>query len=159
MILALDLGTTTGFALHDGRDVVRSGVWRFTASSPSSAYAELRHDLRLLLFWLPPLDPARGEAHLLAYEAVPAQAHAGGDAAHRWGGFEAIVLAECEAERVRYLGIRPAAWKRAAGLRSATGEAEALAAAQRRWPGVVFGSEDEAVARFVAVAAHGRMAG
>lgn len=153
MILALDLGLSTGLALHDGGDVTWSATVTLPAAAPSRAYAALRIHVESFVGY-PVGDQRRPD--LVAYEAVPAQAHVGGDAAHRWGGFEAIVLAECERARVRYLGIRPAEWKRAAGLRSGTDAADALAAARRRWPGVKFGSADEAVARWIAVTAAGR---
>lgn len=147
-ILALDLGTTTGWALHDGRDVAESGAWRLPKADPAAAYLELGDKLLHLY--------KRRSVNLIAYESVPAQAHAGGDAAHRWGGFEAIVLFGCARFQVQYLRVGIATWKRAAGLRAGTGPAEAIAAAQRRWPGVEFAAEDEAVARWVAVAAASR---
>jgi hypothetical protein len=150
LILGLDLGTSTGWAVADGPRVTRSGVWRLPPADPSAAYAALRDCLEYELSEMP-------VPGLVAYEAVPASAHRGGDAAHRWGGFEAIVLAECEARQVRYLGVPIATWKRAAGLRSGTGPAEALAAAHRRWPVPHFETADEAVARWVAIAAAERV--
>lgn len=152
MILALDLGTTAGWALVAPSGVVfSSGIWRLPAARPSQAYRELADYLAAAVAGWPGRDVRSVE--LVAYEAVPAQAHAGGDAAHRWGGFEALVLAECERTRTRYLGVGIARWKRAAGLRSGSGPAAALAAARARWPGVAFASADEAVARWVGVAA------
>jgi hypothetical protein len=82
-----------------------------------------------------------------------AQVHSGGDAAHLWGAYYGAVLAACHRRGVRYLGVRPAQWKKTAGLLSRTGEAEALEAARRQWPRVEFASADEAVACYVLLAA------
>lgn len=143
-ILALDLGLSTGVAWHDGTDVVRSRTLRVEGDSTAAQYA---HFHATLLHWL------REDVSLVAYEAVPAQAHSGGDAAHRWGGWEACVLLACVERHVCYLGLRPAEWKRAAGLRAGSKAPDALRAAQERWPGHRFTSEDEGVSRWIAVAA------
>lgn len=148
LIVALDLGTTTGCAVHDGVDVVRSGVWRLQKANPPLAYAEMRTMLEVFI--------AKG-ADLIAYEAVPGNIHNSGDSAHRWGGFEAILLAECVATQTRYLPVNPATWKSAAGLGPGTRERHALKAARARWPGHKFETPDEAVARWVAMAAAERV--
>lgn len=154
MILGLDLGTTTGYALVNGSEVAQSGVLRLPGAEPSRAYSLFREFLEDSLICWHVLDARRVD--LVAYEAVPAQAHAGGDAAHRWGGWEALLLAECERAGIRYLGVPIARWKKAAGLRSGSSPADALAAARKRWPGYKFATADEAVARWIAVSAAGR---
>lgn len=147
-ILALDLGTLTGWAILDGARFRRGGTWDVSHAEPADRVHALRAHV---------LGELACGIDLVAYEHVPAQAHSGGDAAHLWGAWWGIVLLCCADTRTRYLGIRPAAWKRAAGLRSGSKTPEALAAAQRRWPGVEFESADEAVARWVAVAAARRL--
>ena len=150
LILALDLATTTGWALHDGVDVTRSGVWRLPKAEPAIAYDRLRGQVIDGLCECKP--------DLLAYELVPGSIHKSGDAAHRYGGFEAVVLLECVASLTRYLGIPIATWKREAGVRTGTKDVHALKAARLRWPGVEFKTADEAVARWVAVAAARKVA-
>lgn len=150
-ILAFDLGTTTGWAYMHG-SWIESCVIRLPKASPALAYAELAAEIERILNTSPGLD-------VIAYEAVPAQAHSGGIAAHRWGGYEAILLLTALRWRVPYLGLMPTQWKRAAGLRSRTGPGEALAAARARWPLDTFATADEAVARWIAVAAEARMNG
>lgn len=149
-ILALDLGTLTGWATFTpkARPVIRSGVWNLADPEPGRRILALR---RLLRAELPGVE-------LLAFEDVPAQAHSGGDAAHLWGAWWGELMATCSERRLRFLGVAPATWKRAADLGAGTDAIDALRAAQARWPGVRFATPDEAVARWVAVAAAGRMA-
>jgi len=148
MILALDLGMTTGWArTTDDGTVYSSGVWCMDGWDVPRAYSQIREDIEMRV----------GTVSLVAYEDVPASAHRGGDAAHRWGGFEAIVLTACYRHRKQYLGVKPAQWKRVAGLRSGSGPEDALRAAQARWPDHVFATDDEAVARWVALAATSRV--
>jgi len=149
LILALDLGLQTGFALHDGIDVDRSGV-RYLPADHSAAVKSLHEWLRTVV--------RKNAVDLIAFEDVPAQAHSGGIAAHLWGAWYGIVLLAARQTGTRYLGVNPATWKRAAELGSGTGEADALRAARARWPRVPFETADEAVARFVAVAACAKVA-
>lgn len=143
MILAIDLGTTTGWAIGE-RDVLTSGVWRLRSDSVAGTYAALRDELREIV--------ASAKPSVIAYEAVPGSAHRAGDAAHRWGGLEALVLVAAVDAGARYLGVGIATWKRVAGLRSHSTAADARAAAAARWP-VRLASSDEAVARWVLLAA------
>lgn len=146
MILGLDFGQTTGWAIGAGDGVIRSGVFELD-SDPAKAYRSLQLAMVTVRGWSYGID-------LIAYESVPASVHRGGTAAHRWGGYEAIILAYCVQHGMPYLGVPIQTWKRAAGVRSASGPDEALQAARARWPGVEFATADEAVARWVAVAAH-----
>lgn len=152
MILALDLGTTTGYALLGDVGIV-SGVWHLPPANPSRAYATLRARLAVALDF--PVGDARRPT-LVAYEDVPGQAHVSTESAHRWGGYEAILLAECERTRIPFLGIGPATWKKRAGVRSGTDATIAMYAAQKEWPRKKFATPDECVARWVALAAAGR---
>ena len=151
LILALDLGLSCGWccarAIGRGVEIAGSGTWDLRAISDDNArrFASLRTSL------LVALRDVRYD--LLAFEDVPASAHSGGDAAHVWGALHGVALTCCAETGTRYLGVGIATWKRAAGLRSHSNAAAALAAARRRWPGVDFAAEDEAVARWVAVAA------
>jgi hypothetical protein len=143
-MFALDLGIHTGWALHDGQDVVRSGVEVFD-------HDELAFRFHAWAAWLRGRMDELPEVHLLAFERVR-HAGAGTDAAHHWGALYGLLLAECGRRNLRYLGINPTAVKRAAGLGSAASKAAIVRAAELRWP-AWRGGDDEADARFVALAA------
>lgn len=86
-ILALDLGTATGFALA-GPGVFVSGEWKLKERRNQSSeyrYINLRNNLDTL-FAAQPFDQ-------IWYEAV--HGHKGVDAAHWWGGFRATVQMWC----------------------------------------------------------------
>ena len=98
-ILALDLGTTTGWALraHDG--LITSGTVSFRPS---------RYDgggMRYLRFtnWLTELDQLSGPIAAIWYEEV--RRHAGTDAAHVYGGLMATLTAWAELRGVPYQGV------------------------------------------------------
>ena len=98
-MLALDLGTTTGWALraHDG--LITSGTVSFRPS---------RYDgggMRYLRFtnWLTELDQLSGPIAAIWYEEV--RRHAGTDAAHVYGGLMATLTAWAELRGVPYQGV------------------------------------------------------
>lgn len=147
-VLGLDLGRSAGWAFLDHGEVVDSCPIVLPADD-GRAMVALRNRIRTLL--------RRYRPDVIAYEHVPAQAHTGGDAAHLWGAWYGCLMLVCRETGTPYLAIRPAEWKSAAGLLSASGPADALRAARARWPALGEGvTEDESVARWVAVAAAGR---
>ena len=98
-MLALDLGTTTGWALraHDG--LITSGTVSFRPS---------RYDgggMRYLRFrgWLDRLASDAGVFAAIYFEEV--RRHIGTDAAHLYGGFLATLTAWCEEHEVPYEGV------------------------------------------------------
>ena len=98
-MLALDLGTTTGWALrtHDG--LITSGTVSFRPS---------RYDgggMRYLRFtnWLTELDQLSGPIAAIWYEEV--RRHVGTDAAHVYGGLMATLTAWAELRGVPYQGV------------------------------------------------------
>ena len=98
-LLALDLGTTTGWAL--GRDArsIHSGTVSFRHS---------RYDgggMRYLRFqrWLDQLAEDSGELKAIYFEEV--RRHIGTDAAHLYGGFLATLSNWCETNAVAYQGV------------------------------------------------------
>lgn len=97
-ILALDLGTTTGWAmLSDG--VITSGTASFRPS---------RYDgggMRYLRFrgWLEQLRRYAGLVGAVHFEEV--RRHAGVDAAHIYGGFLATLTGWCEHRVIPYQGV------------------------------------------------------
>ena len=102
MILALDLGTTTGWARLNPDGTTLSG---------SQSFAGRRFDgggMRFLRFtdWLKEVIYTADQGHMVekvVFEEV--RRHAGVDAAHAYGGFLAHLTACCEARAIPYEGI------------------------------------------------------
>jgi Holliday junction resolvasome RuvABC endonuclease subunit len=97
-ILALDLGTTTGWAARvDGRVV--SGVSSFRP------YRFEGGGMRYLRFrrWLTELNSSLGGIEEIAFEEV--RRHLGVDAAHAYGGFMATMTAWAEHHETPYSGV------------------------------------------------------
>jgi hypothetical protein len=98
-ILALDLGTTTGWALQPSNGPATSGT---------AAFRPTRYDgggMRFLRFrnWLEQIHVYAGRIEAVYFEEV--RAHAGTDAAHIYGGFLATLTAWCEQQVVPYQGV------------------------------------------------------
>ncbi len=86
-LLAIDLGTTTGWALKSQSGLITSGTVSFRPS---------RYDgggMRYLRFqnWLAEMDRLSGPVATIWYEEV--RRHAGTDAAHVYGGLMATLTA------------------------------------------------------------------
>ena len=98
-MLALDLGTSTGWALQAGDDFITSGT------------VSLKHTrfdgggMRFLRFrrWLEQLDIDAGPIEVIHFEEV--RRHVGTDAAHVYGGLLAVLTAWCEEHLVAYQGV------------------------------------------------------
>ena len=98
-VLALDLGTTAGWALRTPDDYTSSGTVLLKHS---------RYDgggMRFLRFrrWLEDLDQDAGPIEAIYFEEV--RRHAGTDAAHIYGGLLAVLSAWCEEHLVAYQGV------------------------------------------------------
>jgi Holliday junction resolvasome RuvABC endonuclease subunit len=97
-VLALDLGTVTGWAMHAGNRKIESGTVSFRPS---------RYDgggMRYLRFrgWL---NSVSANAGLTSIYFEEVRRHAGTDAAHLYGGFMATLTAWCEQQKVAYQGV------------------------------------------------------
>jgi Holliday junction resolvasome RuvABC endonuclease subunit len=104
--LALDLGTTTGWALRTRERTVVSGTVSFRPS---------RYDgggMRYLRFrgWLDEIAHNAGGLGAVWFEEV--RRHAGTDAAHLYGGFLATLSAWCEQRSIPYQGVPVGTLKR-----------------------------------------------
>jgi Holliday junction resolvasome RuvABC endonuclease subunit len=102
ILLALDLGTQTGWAIGpiDGKRVLLSGTESFALGRFDGG------GMRGLRFqrWLEEMVPGTtGTTTQVAYEEV--RRHVGVDAAHAYGGFQAILTAHCELRLVPYEGV------------------------------------------------------
>lgn len=121
-ILALDLGTRTGWALWDGQ-IISSGHIDFKNGRFEGG------GMRYLKFkqWLNQVYTNAGEIGAVYFEEV--RRHAGTDAAHVYGGFMAHLTAWCESRNIPYSGIPVGTIKRSAtGKGSASKEAMIIAA-------------------------------
>jgi hypothetical protein len=113
-LLAIDLGTTTGWALKSADGLITSGTVSFRPS---------RYDgggMRYLRFqnWLGEMDRLSGPIVTVFYEEV--RRHAGTDAAHVYGGLMATLTAWAEMRGVPYQGVPVGTIKK-----SATGKGNA----------------------------------
>ena len=99
-LMALDLGTTTGFALKTSDGAIASGTVSFRPS---------RYDgggMRYVRFraWLDQLGKDAGPlASIHFFEEV--RRHVGTDAAHVYGGLLAILTSWCEQRGIAYQGV------------------------------------------------------
>ena len=98
-ILALDLGTTTGWALRSSDGAITSG---------SASFRPQRFEgggMRFLRFkrWLAELKDMAGGIDALHFEEV--RRHVSTDAAHAYGGFLATLTAWCEHHQIPYQGV------------------------------------------------------
>lgn len=98
-ILALDLGTTTGWAIRGFGGLVTSGTVSFKPG---------RYDgggMRYLRFtnWLTEIDRLSGPIEAIYFEEV--RRHIGTDAAHVYGGLLAVLTSWAELRGVPYQGV------------------------------------------------------
>ena len=139
-VLALDLGTTTGWALHGFDGLITSG---------SVSFKPGRYDgggMRYLRFtnWLTELDRLSGPIEAIFFEEV--RRHRGTDAAHVYGGLMATLEAWAELRGVPYQGTPVGTIKRhATGKGNASKEAM-IAAAQTRGYSPADDNEADAIA-------------
>jgi len=98
-VLALDLGTTTGWAIRGFDGLITSGTVSFKPS---------RYDgggMRYLRFtnWLTEIDRLSGPIAAIYFEEV--RRHVGTDAAHVFGGLLAVLTSWGELRGIPYQGI------------------------------------------------------
>lgn len=98
-ILALDLGTTTGWALLQPDDRIVSGAQCFRqvrSEGVGMRFVKMRN-------WLAELKAGQVMIGAVFYEDV--RRHVGTDAAHAYGGFLATLTSWCEHHHIPYSGI------------------------------------------------------
>jgi Holliday junction resolvasome RuvABC endonuclease subunit len=122
VLLALDLATTTGFALRTAEGAIHSGTVSFRPS---------RYDgggIRYLRFgaWLESLIENAGGIDVVHHEEV--RRHLSTDAAHVHGGLLATLTAWCERRRIPYQGVPVGTIKRHITGRGNAGKEEVIAA-------------------------------
>ncbi len=139
-ILALDLGTTTGWALLPCHGPATSGT---------ASFRPTRYDgggMRFLRFrnWLEQIRAYAGRIETVYFEEV--RAHAGTDAAHVYGGFLATLTAWCEQQTVPYQGVPVATIKRVIAGRGNADKAAVIAAVRERGFNPADDNEADAIA-------------
>ena len=98
-LLALDLGTTTGWALRDSDGQITGGSESFKTQRFEGG------GMRFLRFkrWLTELKHTSDGIDALYFEEV--RRHVSTDAAHAYGGFLATLTAWCEHHQIPYQGV------------------------------------------------------
>ena len=98
-ILALDLGTTTGWAVRNSRCRILHGTAEFRPTRFEGG------GMRYLRFskWLEQTLDVSGGIDAVYFEEV--RRHAGTDAAHIYGGFLAALTSWCEQHGMAYQGV------------------------------------------------------
>jgi len=126
VVLALDLGTTTGWALRGPDGGITSGTMTFRPTRFEGG------GMRFLRFrgWLAEIGGLSGGITRIAFEEV--RAHAGTDAAHLYGGFLAHLSAWCEERGIAYEGVPVGTIKRYATGRGNADKAAMISAIQAR---------------------------
>lgn len=124
MILALDLGTKTGWATIGPTGAVKSGTQSFAQGKFAGG------GQRFLAFrrWLD--ANFAGSTTEVVFEAV--RRHIGTDAAHIYGGLLALLTAWCEEREIPYEGVPVGTIKKHATGRGNAKKHEMIAAAQAR---------------------------
>lgn len=104
--LALDLGTTTGWAARNERCRILHGTAEFRPSRYEGG------GMRYLRFgkWLDQTLDITGGIDAVFFEEV--RRHAGTDASHVYGGLLATLTSWCEAHGIPYQGVPVGTWKR-----------------------------------------------
>jgi hypothetical protein len=125
-ILALDLGSTTGWALRNDRCRILHGTAAFRPTRFEGG------GMRYLRFerWLDETRKIAGGIDAVYFEEV--RRHAGTDAAHVFGGFLATLSAWCEAQSTPYQGVPVGTIKRFATSKGNADKQAMIAAIRER---------------------------
>ncbi len=123
-ILALDLGTHTGWALRSLDGSITSGTEHFKPQRFEGG------GMRYLRFkrWLTEIKQVADGLNAVYFEEV--RRHAGVDAAHAYGGFLATLTAWCEHHQIPYQGVPVGTIKKHATGKGNAGKQEMVAAMQ-----------------------------
>lgn len=125
-ILAIDLGTHTGWAIHQLDGTITSGTEHFTPKRFEGG------GMRYLRFkrWLNEILSSSQHINAVFFEEV--RRHAGVDAAHAYGGFMSHLTAWCEQNNIPYQGVPVGTIKKHATGKGNAGKEEMIAAAIKR---------------------------
>ena len=140
VVLALDLGTTTGWAMRTMDGQFAHGFASFKPSRYEGG------GMRYLRFkrWLGELRQLATDIHSIYFEEV--RRHAGVDAAHVYGGLLATLTAWCEHHNLPYQGVPVGTIKRHATGKGNAGKDEVIQAMQALGHSVKDDNEADALA-------------
>ena len=138
--LALDLGTTTGWALKSRDHQIAHGFVSFKSQRFEGG------GMRFLRFkhWLAEIKTMTGEINAVYFEEV--RRHVGVDAAHVYGGLMATLTTWCEHHRIPYQGVPVGTIKKHATGKGNAGKAEVIAAMRALGHPVTDDNEADALA-------------
>lgn len=139
-ILAIDLGTTTGWALRGSDGQITSG---------SESFRPQRFEgggMRYLRFrrWISEIQESVSEIQFLYFEEV--RRHVGVDAAHVYGGLLATLTAWCEHHQIPYQGVPVGTIKKHATGKGNAGKEDVIASVTARGHAPVDDNEADALA-------------
>ena len=139
-ILALDLGSTTGWAIRNSRCRILHGTAEFRPTRFEGG------GMRYLRFgkWLDRTLDVTGGIDAIHYEEV--RRHAGTDASHVYGGLLATLTAWCEDRSIPYGGVPVGTIKRFATGKGNADKAAMIAAIRERGFEPVDDNEADAIA-------------
>ena len=139
-ILALDLGTTTGWALAQTDAQITSGSQSFKPQRFEGG------GMRFLRFkrWLTDIKQCSPDISLIVFEEV--RRHAGVDAAHAYGGFMGQLTAWCEHHQIPYEGVPVGTIKKHATGKGNASKEQMIQAMQARNHSVTDDNEADALA-------------
>lgn len=139
-ILALDLGTTTGWALRTPDGTITSGTQSFRSQRFEGG------GMRFLRFkrWLTDIKACAEGIDSLHFEEV--RRHVSTDAAHAYGGFLATLTSWCEHHQIPYQGVPVGTIKKHATGRGNAGKQEVVAAMRGRGHAPADDNEADALA-------------
>ena len=139
-ILALDLGTQTGWALNQLDGTITSGTEIFIPHRFEGG------GMRFLRFkrWLGEVLAASVHINAVYFEEV--RRHAGVDAAHAYGGFMGHLTAWCEHHNIPYQGVPVGTIKKHATGKGNASKGEMIVAARARGHSPADDNEADALA-------------
>lgn len=152
-ILALDLGTTTGWAVRTGRCRILHGTAEFRCSRFEGG------GMRYLRFgkWLDQTLEVAGGIDAVHFEEI--RRHLGTDASHVYGGLLATLTSWCEENVIAYQGVPVGTIKRFATGKGNAGKQAMIAAIRARGFEPADDNEADAIAVLLwALDAHGGLA-
>lgn len=142
IIIGIDPGTKCGWAVRDGSGIIQAGTWALKQRDDERT-GERYYLFRCLLGnLLQAVQPV-----YVVYEDV--KNHKGVEAAHMYGGFVAILMAECEKRHIKYIAVPVGTVKKRATGNGNADKPKMVRAAKRQWPGFN-GDDNEADARWIA---------
>jgi Holliday junction resolvasome RuvABC endonuclease subunit len=160
-ILALDLGTTTGWALSLPDSSVTHGFVSFKPQRFEGGGMRYLRFRRWLDEMLATTGPSSVQSGLSAVYFEEVRRHLGVDAAHAYGGFLATLTSWCEHQEIPYQGVPVGTIKRHVTGKGNAGKSEMVMAMKTRGYMVAEDNEADALAVLDWALAHtdGRTAG